>query len=93
MAASHCSRQLGRCLFEVQRDSLRVADPLHQLNAKSLRSVAGILDHIKPRSRGGSDAISNLRLSCRFCNRMKAARLPAELLEWAARIVAIAQEI
>jgi 5-methylcytosine-specific restriction endonuclease McrA len=59
----------------------------------SLRAIADILDHIKPRSRGGSNAVSNLRISCRFCNMAKAARLPAKLLEWASRIVAAAGEI
>jgi 5-methylcytosine-specific restriction endonuclease McrA len=51
------------------------------------------LDHVIPRSRGGSNAISNLRISRKFCNMAKAARLSEELLEWAARIVAIAQGI
>ena len=92
MAASHCSRQFCRCLSNATHIS-RVADPLHPANAMSLRAIADILDHIKPRSRGGSDAITNLRITCRFCNMAKAARLPGELLEWAGRIVAAAGEI
>lgn len=31
------------------------------------------VDHIKPKSRGGSSELSNLNPSCRQCNRMKAA--------------------
>jgi 5-methylcytosine-specific restriction endonuclease McrA len=59
----------------------------------SLRAITDILDHIKPRSRGGGNEKRNLALSCKFCNMAKAARLPEELLEWASRIVAIAQQI
>ena len=29
------------------------------------------IDHIVPRSLGGSDEITNLRLLCRFCNRSR----------------------
>lgn len=34
--------------------------------------IPGTLDHIKPRAKGGNNAISNLRLSCLPCNRDKA---------------------
>ena len=30
------------------------------------------IDHIHPRSKGGSDCVSNLTLACRPCNRRKA---------------------
>lgn len=36
------------------------------------------IDHILPRKRGGSDDISNLRLSCRSCNLRKSAKLPMD---------------
>lgn len=29
------------------------------------------LDHIQPRSKGGTDALENLVLSCRLCNKRK----------------------
>jgi len=35
------------------------------------------IEHIRPRSRGGSDAERNLCLACGHCNRHKAARLTA----------------
>ena len=38
MAASHCSRRLIRCLFKLQRNSLRVAGPIQQSSAKNLRA-------------------------------------------------------
>jgi 5-methylcytosine-specific restriction endonuclease McrA len=36
------------------------------------------LDHIQPRSRGGSDRVSNLALSCHACNAAKGERTAAE---------------
>jgi hypothetical protein len=39
------------------------------------------VDHIIPRSRGGSDDIDNLATSCFDCNRGKAASLTAEIME------------
>src|SRR5258708_2853992 len=36
------------------------------------------LDHIQPRSRGGSDRVSNLALSCRACNAQKGERTASE---------------
>jgi len=38
------------------------------------------VDHIHPRSRGGSDRVSNLALACRPCNQRKANRDVAEFL-------------
>jgi 5-methylcytosine-specific restriction endonuclease McrA len=37
------------------------------------------LDHIQPRSRGGSDRVSNLALSCHACNAAKGDQAAAEL--------------
>lgn len=34
------------------------------------------IDHVVPRSRGGTHALTNLRLACRHCNELKADRLP-----------------
>ena len=34
------------------------------------------LDHVIPQSRGGTDEIDNLRMSCRRCNLAKGDRLP-----------------
>ena len=75
------------------RAKLLAEDPCCRYCGVELHQRRATLDHVIPRSRGGSDAISNLRISCRFCNMAKAARLPEELLEWASRIVAIAQGI
>ena len=38
------------------------------------------IDHIHPRSKGGSDRVSNLTLACRACNQRKADRDVAEFL-------------
>jgi 5-methylcytosine-specific restriction endonuclease McrA len=42
------------------------------------RNVPFELDHIQPRSRGGSSAISNLVLACHACNAAKGDRTAAE---------------
>ena len=41
------------------------------------------IDHVVPRSRGGTDRVSNLALACRSCNEAKDDRPPEE---WAARL-------
>lgn len=39
------------------------------------------VDHLLPRSRGGTDVESNLALSCVFCNSKKGSKTPAEWAE------------
>ncbi|ACX53237.1 HNH endonuclease (plasmid) [Ammonifex degensii KC4] len=39
------------------------------------------VDHVVPKSRGGTDRVSNLTLACRECNRAKGNKLPQEWLE------------
>ena len=41
MAASHCSRQLCRCLSKVQRNSLRVADPSRPIEREESARFCG----------------------------------------------------
>jgi CRISPR/Cas system Type II protein with McrA/HNH and RuvC-like nuclease domain len=47
------------------------------------------IDHVQPRSKGGSNSIENLRPVCRGCNQVKANRTPT--FEWAADIMRVAQ--
>src|SRR5690349_20242374 len=42
------------------------------------------LDHVRPRSRGGSEEDENLRVACEPCNNRKGDRLPEEC-EWLRR--------
>ena len=72
------------------RAKLLAEDPCCRYCGVELHQRRATLDHVIPRSRGGPNAISNLRISCKFCNMAKAARLPEELLEWASRIAAAA---
>ena len=51
---------------------------------KPMRIGSMTLDHIRPRSRGGSDSKYNLALCCHTCNQAKADRGP---LRWALAIV------
>lgn len=44
-------------------------------------SVPLEMDHVVPKSRGGTDRVSNLALACRECNQAKGNRLPQEWLE------------
>lgn len=42
------------------------------------REHAGTLDHVVPRSRGGSNRLSNIQLLCFACNQIKGAALPVD---------------
>jgi 5-methylcytosine-specific restriction protein A len=37
-------------------------------------TVAGEVDHVVPKARGGTDAIGNLQAICRTCHELKSAR-------------------
>src|SRR5690606_548578 len=53
------------------------------------RGVPLEVDHIQPRSRGGSDRVSNLTLACRFCNQAKGNRDVREFVMDEARLARI----
>jgi 5-methylcytosine-specific restriction protein A len=47
-----------------------------QLKGSRCTGKATMVDHWIPRSRGGTDAMTNLRASCKPCNTQKKDRLP-----------------
>lgn len=49
------------------------------------------LDHVTPRSRGGTNELSNLRWAHRRCNRYKSDMTIDELVEYAQRIISMSQ--
>lgn len=53
------------------------------------------LDHVTPVSKGGSDALSNLRLAHTWCNRKRGNRdvHPAVVRKWEARLVDSSREL
>lgn len=48
------------------------------------------LDHVVPKSAGGTDAPANLVLCCRLCNSFKGARRIPELMAWVIRVAMVA---
>ena len=80
--AERARAEAGR-MIEV-RNALRRADPHCRYCGRRVRRSA-TLDHVLPRSRGGTDAPENVVLACRQCNEAKGARTQ---LEWAADILA-----
>lgn len=50
------------------------------------------LDHFHPKSRGGSDKVSNLVLSCVECNQKKGAQLPADFLSDKPKLLAMIEK-
>lgn len=40
------------------------------------------IDHLLPKSRGGTDALENLGLACNTCNARKGAKTPEEYADW-----------
>ena len=75
------------------RRQLWLADPTCRYYKREILWKFSTLDHVNPRSRGGTDQRSNAVLSCHRCNRRKAAMTADELLEWSLRIVAVANRI
>ncbi|MSR60015.1 MAG: hypothetical protein EXS05_20640 [Planctomycetaceae bacterium] len=73
------------------RATLLAADPTCAYCGKPL-GIRGVprLDHVQPKSRGGSDGPHNRVLCCRGCDTRKADLTPAELLAWAQRVAAVA---
>ena len=65
------------------------ADPRCRYCGKELTERTATIDHIRPRSRGGTNGKYNLTLACRHCNWVKASMTPMELLRLAIRMVAL----
>lgn len=67
-------RESGKQRFRIfVRDSFRC-----QYCSKKFAAADLTLDHIDPRSRGGSDESDNLATSCHACNQRKGNRAPDE---------------
>ena len=45
-------------------------------------NIAPHIDHIIPKSNGGSDDYDNRALTCEFCNKAKGTRSLEEFLDW-----------
>lgn len=60
---------------------------------RRMRLGRSTMDHVWPRSRGGSDYWPNLVLSCRGCNKAKGDRTPLEVVAWALRVYQVSQQI
>ena len=68
---------------------LLAADPHCRYCEVELTLRTATIDHILPRSRGGTNRKRNLTLACRRCNMLKASMLPTEALRMAIRMVAV----
>ena len=75
------------------RRQLWLADPTCCYCQREIHWKFSTLDHVSPRSRGGTDRRSNFVLCCRRCNRRKAAMTADELLLWSLRIAAVTKRI
>ena len=69
------------------------SDPRCRYCECELTERTATLDHVKPRSRGGTNGKYNLTLSCKLCNTFKAAKTPMEVLALSIRLVAISGRI
>lgn len=58
-------KQVGLCALCGVQMCLLAGDP-----------TCATLDHVVPRSRGGTDAITNLQLACSRCNQAKGDEMP-----------------
>lgn len=63
-----------------ERDGVNCYICGNPMNFESLRRKTGAtIDHVIPKSKGGSNKLSNLRLAHRRCNEAKADKLIGEL--------------
>jgi 5-methylcytosine-specific restriction endonuclease McrA len=51
------------------------------------------VDHVIPKSKGGCDGPRNRVLCCGACDSRKGNLTPAELVEWALRVAAVAEAV
>jgi 5-methylcytosine-specific restriction endonuclease McrA len=65
----------------VFREALLSVKPKCTYCTKTLTLKSATLDHIRPKSRGGSNARTNLTLACRKCNNKKGNKYPKALHE------------
>jgi 5-methylcytosine-specific restriction endonuclease McrA len=70
-------RIYARDFFTCQYCSISVGQ-VHPRTKKALTKKQLTLDHITPKSKNGSSAVTNLVTSCEWCNRKKANRTPDE---------------
>lgn len=61
----------------LDRDGHRCQLPLPGQPDKLCGALATHVDHVLPRSKGGTDALGNLRAACRACNLRAGNRQPA----------------
>lgn len=79
------------------RAKLLLADPTCAYCGQPLAPGTGksssVLDHVTPRSAGGSDGSRNRALCCLPCDRRKGDLTPAALLAWAKRVAEVAERM
>jgi 5-methylcytosine-specific restriction endonuclease McrA len=79
--SSHNDRHYNSPEWKALRRLVLVRDSYEcQLHGSRCRRVATMVDHWVPRSRGGSDSLSNLRASCKPCNTQKKDKMPLPLV-------------
>lgn len=83
---------LTKAMRKFLRETLLSTNPYCFKCGKKLNITSATLDHIIPRSRGGSNGLDNLRLACQPCNEkrgnnvsdlvQKRPETPIEMYEW-----------
>lgn len=78
-----CPRRprMGQKARDSYRRYLRSIDPRCYYCGRVVSLRGSTLDHVTPRSRGGTDSPGNLVLCCKGCNTVKADRPLAEWLD------------
>ena len=80
------NRFYNETVREILHSQQRLRCALCEERQLKLRNLE--LDHIKPRAKGGTSAISNLQLACRACNRAKGDTDNDEYLRRTGRLAA-----
>lgn len=77
-AKDEWARPWGRAVLAGDYPAQRVLPQMKPSSFCRREQVVFELDHVRPRSRGGSDRVSNLVLACHACNEQKGNQTAAE---------------
>lgn len=87
-AQKKAKRTKGKPVTPSRRDLVYARDRYQCVQCGEDDSQELTLDHIRPKSKGGTNALDNLQTLCRRCNNLKADLLPPKGQTWPVELAA-----